>query len=210
MTGAGGTTKTKPHLHTIPHRGHTMTAVLTRAAKTKAKQSKDTARQPKQDRAHREQEAATQRGAQRRTPRGRNPRATGNPARRSAQREQHAAPDPAAGTGVDAAARPRLDSCTGPSLVGAHATYGASSGAAVEDHTYAAVPPKCHAGGIAQPDYLVPVVQNPAFGLVHAAEAARTGQRKGNAKMADRTMETGDVGAVSLANGWKNASTSKA
>ena len=41
MTGARCTTKTKPHLHTIPHRGHTMTAVLTRAAKTKAKQNGD-------------------------------------------------------------------------------------------------------------------------------------------------------------------------
>ena len=41
MTGAGYITKTKPHIHTIPQRDHTMTTVLTRATKTKAKQSRD-------------------------------------------------------------------------------------------------------------------------------------------------------------------------
>ena len=41
MTGAGRTMKTKPHLHTITPRDHTMANVITRAARLQAKQSGD-------------------------------------------------------------------------------------------------------------------------------------------------------------------------
>ena len=41
MTGAGGTAKTKPHSHKLQQRDHTMTTARTRAARIKAKQSKD-------------------------------------------------------------------------------------------------------------------------------------------------------------------------
>ena len=41
MTGAGATAKTKPHSHKLQQRGHTMTTARTRAAKSKAKQSKN-------------------------------------------------------------------------------------------------------------------------------------------------------------------------